>query len=280
MMLDKIKLQAPAKINLFLRVLNKRVDGYHNIRTGITFINLYDEVNIKKNNVMSINYYGNFKPSSGSYEDCIITKILKFLEVKVNLNISIKKNIPVQAGLGSASTNAATLIKGLERLKIIKSIDNYKSYSFLGADIPVFLYGKDSLVQGKGEIITDYHFPKYFFLVVKPTVNISTEQMYKKISKKITNVNNNNIIKENFIIDNDFGNDFESIAIKENNEIDNLLKFLSNRKGCIFARITGSGSCCFAAFNKIKYANESQIKLKYNFPKLWSFVGENNTIRN
>ena len=280
MILDKIKLQAPAKINLFLRVLNKREDGYHNIRTGITFINLYDEVNIKKNNVMSIKNFGNFMPSSGSYEDCIITRILKFLEVKVNLNISIKKNIPVQAGLGSASTNAATLIKGLEKLEIIKSINNNTFYSSLGADIPVFLYGKDSFVQGKGEIITDHYFPKYFFLLVKTKINISTKQMYKKISKNILNVNSNNIIKENFITEDDFGNDFESIAIKENNEIDNLLKFLSNRKGCIFARITGSGSCCFAAFNKIKYANESQIKLKYNFPKLWSFVGENNTIRN
>ena len=69
MMLDKIKLQAPAKINLFLRVLNKREDGYHNIRSGITFINLYDEVNIKKSRVTSIKYYGNFSSSSGLYEN-------------------------------------------------------------------------------------------------------------------------------------------------------------------------------------------------------------------
>ena len=95
---------------------------------------------MKKNNVMSIKYFGNFKPYSGSFEDCIITRILKFLEVKVNLNISIKKNIPVQAGLGSASTNAATLIKGLEKLEIIKSINNNKFYSSFGAYIPVFLY--------------------------------------------------------------------------------------------------------------------------------------------
>ena len=59
---DNITLKAPAKINLFLRILNKRVDGYHNIRSGITFINLYDEINIKKNNDMSIKYFGNFKP--------------------------------------------------------------------------------------------------------------------------------------------------------------------------------------------------------------------------
>ena len=92
-MLDKITLQAPAKINLFLRVLNKIEDGYHNIRTGITFINLYDEVNIKKSNVTSIKYFGNFKPFSGLYEDCIITKTLKFLDPCNLLKVHIVTDI-------------------------------------------------------------------------------------------------------------------------------------------------------------------------------------------
>ena len=279
-MLDKITLQAPAKINLFLHILNKRDDGYHNIRSGITFINLYDEVNIKKSNVTSIKYFGNFKPFSGLYEDCIITRTLKFLDLKVNLNISIKKNIPVQAGLGSASTNAASLIRGLEKLKIIKSINDYKFYSSLGADIPAFLYGKNSFVQGMGEVITSHNFPKYFFLLVKPEINISTKHMYKKIRKNIQYVNKINMIYKNSVTEDDYGNDFESIAIEENNEINNLLKFLSNSEGCIFARMTGSGSCCFGVFEKIKFANKSQIKLRDDFPKLWSFVGENNTIKN
>ena len=63
MMQDKIIIKAPAKINLFLNVLNKREDGYHNIKSGITFINLFDEVCIKKNNSMIINYSGTFKPA-------------------------------------------------------------------------------------------------------------------------------------------------------------------------------------------------------------------------
>ena len=75
----KITVQAPAKINLFLRVLEKREDGYHNIRSGITFINLFDEISIAESNRTLINYSGNFNPVSGVYKDCIIKRTLEFL---------------------------------------------------------------------------------------------------------------------------------------------------------------------------------------------------------
>ena len=179
MMLDKIIIKAPAKINLFLHILNKRDDGYHNIKSGITFINLYDEVCIKKNNSMIIQYSGTFKSSYDFFEDCIIKKTLKFLNLdnKVNLKINIKKNIPIQAGLGSASSNAVALIKGLEKLEIIKINKDYKFYSQLGTDIPVFLYGKNALVEGIGEKVFKHEFPKYFFLLVKPETGFSTKKM-------------------------------------------------------------------------------------------------------
>ena len=182
-MLDKIVIKAPAKINLFLNILDKRNDGYHNIRSGITFINLFDEVFIKKSDAMSIKYYGNFKPQGGAYKDCIINKTLKFLKLdnKINLEIKIKKNIPVQSGLGSASANAAALIKGLERLQIIEKNFNYNSFSFLGTDVPVCLYGKNSIIEGIGDIISEQVFPNYYFLLVMPSVNLSTKYMYNKI---------------------------------------------------------------------------------------------------
>ena len=278
-MQDKIIIKAPAKINLFLHVLNKRKDGYHNIKSGITFINLFDEVCIKKNNLMTIQYSGTFKPAYDFFEDCIIKKTLKFLNLdnKVNLKINIKKNIPIQAGLGSASSNAAALIKGLEKLKIKKINKDYKFYSQLGADIPVFLYGKNALVKGIGEKVFKHEFPKYFFLLVKPKAGFSTKKMYNKISR---NLQDDNIANHNNNIVNAHGNDFESIAIHENEEINQILKYLYDSEKCIFSRMTGSGSCCFAAYEKPEYANKAQMNLKESFPKLWSFVGENNTINN
>ena len=101
--------------------------------------------------------------------------------------------------------------------------------------------------------------------------------MYDKIS---TNLQDDNISDHNNNIVNEYRNDFENIAIKKNEEINQILKYLSSSEKCIFSQMTGSGSCCFAAYEKQEYANKAQINLKKNFPKLWSFVGENNTIKN
>ena len=103
--------------------------------------------------------------------------------------------------------------------------------------------------------------------------------MYDKISRNLQGdaiANHNNNISN----DDDYGNDFENIAIKENEEINQILKYLSSSEKCIFSQMAGSGSCCFAAYEKQEYANKVQISLKENFPKLWSFVGENNIINN
>ena len=265
-----VKIKAPAKINLFLRVLGKRSDGYHNIRSGIVLINLFDEMSIKESNRTFIKYYGDFKPVSGVYSDCIIKKTLEFLNLykRVNLEIKIKKNIPVKGGLGSASTNAATLIKALKQLNIIKKINKDLDYSIIGADVPFFLFGKGySLVQGIGQNITNQITSKYFFLLIKPSISFSTKSMYQKVSKKLN--------KNLFIDDNDWGNDFEKIAVEKNQEIKNLLTFLQNSENCVFSRMTGTGSCCFGAFNELIYANKAQKEINKKYPGLWSNVVNN-----
>ena len=269
-MLNKIIIKAPAKINLFLNILDRRNDGYHNIRSGITFINLFDEVFIKKSNAMSIKYYGNFKPQEKIYKDCIIKKTLKFLELdnKINLEIKIKKNIPVQSGLGSASTNAAALIKGLEKLQIIKKNINYNNFSFLGSDIPVCLFRKNSIIEGIGDIIYDQVFPNYYFLLVMPPINFSTKHMYNKI------IEHRKKNPKKFIIDNN-GNDFEKVLRLEYDEIDKLLNFLSNTDHNVFSKMTGSGSCCYAVFKNHEYSKKALLKASLAFPHYWSFLGNN-----
>ena len=94
-----------------------------------------------------------------------------------SISFSITKNFPYQAGLGSASSNAATVIKILENLEIINK-KNIFDYTDLGSDIPFFLNQHDSLVRGRGDLISNIVFPKYFFLITKPNFNCSTKKMY------------------------------------------------------------------------------------------------------
>ena len=137
---------------MFLRILGQKKNNYHNIRTGITFLNLYDEIKISCSARNSLSYSGPFKPTAQKFENDILIKSLKYISLKrkTKFNVEIKKNIPWEAGLGSASTNAASFIKGLQKLDLIKTIDN-DSLSQIGADVPVCYYGKNCIATGMGE---------------------------------------------------------------------------------------------------------------------------------
>ncbi len=281
-MLDKVFIKAPAKINLFLRIMNQRPDGYHNIRSGVTFLDLYDEVSIEVSDTNSLTYSGPFKPHLNIFDNDIIIKTLDLLNLKQNikLKLNIKKNIPFQAGLGSASTNAASLIKGLNNLGIINKKDN-KFLSSLGSDVPACFYGDDCIVTGKGDKIhTQVNFPKYYFVLVKPNIQLSTHDMYAKIKyfsyldQKYNDLKNN----INFIHENDSENDFEKIVRTEYKNIKNLLDYLSSTKDNIFVRMTGSGSCCYATFKKKEQATKAINDINYKFSDFWSYLGQNNVI--
>lgn len=270
---------APAKLNIFLRVLGKKLDGYHYIRSGISFINLYDELTIKTSDKICIHYKGPFQPQSSTYNNCIILKTLKFLglDKKIHLDLTITKNIPVQGGLGSASTNAAALIMGLETMGLIpKREPNF--YSMLGADIPCFLFKKDCLVTGIGEIIYHHKFPKYYFLLVKPKVGNSTKNMFNKLGYDPGSYQDVSALQNMQINNDDTGNDFEKIAFKESSEIKKIMDFFETLSNIIFSRMTGSGSCCYAVFEKKEYALKANEIFKSYFPDIWSYVCENNTI--
>lgn len=274
---NKLSILAPAKLNIFLKVFEKRIDGYHNLRTGVNFINLFDNLEINKSNKFSVTYKGRFKPKDGKYKDCIIYKTLEFLNLneKIKLDISITKNIPVQGGLGSASTNAAAFIMALEKLNLIKK-NNPKKYVALGSDIPCFLFKKNCLVAGRGEKLYHKLFPKYFFLLIKPKFNNSTKEMYLKLGRKDLINDEKNFIDESEINDEDQGNDFEKIIFKENKEFKEIFEFLENLSNSIFSRITGTGSCCFVAFDQKKYALDAKQKFDFAYPNLWSTLVENN----
>lgn len=269
-----MKVFAPAKLNLFLKIINKRKDGYHNIRSGITLINLFDEVTVEDSNCFEIKYIGKFAPVNNKFDDCIISKFFsKFNIAKPNYKFVIRKNIPTKSGLGSASSNLAAVLRILNKLGYKYMI---KDYSKIGADVPFFINNSDSLIRGIGDIIIKQFFPKYFFLLVKPISNCLTSKMFKEI--KSENINFNSELDINEITEYDNGNDFEFYLSEKYEEIILLLKFLNNLPDVIFARLTGSGSCIFAAFDSKKNAERSLFIFKDKFPDLWFKIVENNFI--
>ena len=186
MMLAEYKEISPAKINLFLKIISKRDDGYHNLRSGVTLINLHDEVSAEKSSEFKVKYTGQFAPPDNTFKDCIVEKIFSTYKLKKpQYCFTIKKNIPVQSGLGSASSNAAAVLRILKKLdyREIKTIN----FSEIGADVPLFVENQDSLVRGIGDITIKQLFPKYYFLLIKPIQNCSTKEMYHEIKMNVIN---------------------------------------------------------------------------------------------
>ena len=210
------------------------------------------------------------------FDDCIVKKLYKFLKKEPpKLLFSILKNFPYQAGLGSASSNAATIIKILENLELIEK-KNIFDYVDLGADIPLFLHQKDCLIRGKGDLIANIIFPKYHFLIVKPSFNCSTKSMYNSFKESDFDFNSDFDLEE--INDQDSGNDFEKILRKNEPEFSDLINYLNTLEGVIFSRLTGSGSCVFSVFEKKEEAKQAQGQFVNDYPSLWTSVVQNNVI--
>ena len=273
-MRDSLFEKSYAKINLFLKIIDKRNDGFHNIRSGVTLINLYDEVIAEKNSSFSVEYFGKFAPINKKFDDCVVEKIFSNFNLKKpNYKFKIKKNIPVQSGLGSASSNIATVLRILQKLKLITKNKKY-NFATLGADVPIFINRQDCLVRGIGDKIISQLYPKYFFLLIKPEFNCSTKLMYSKITNDHIDYKINNDLNE--INRFDVGNDFEKIIFKEHKDIINIFNFLKNIEGVIFSRVTGSGSCFYATFNNIDSAINAKKIFYKKYPNLWTFIAENN----
>ncbi len=275
-MLDKIVEKSPAKINLFLKIINKRSDGFHNIRTGVTLIDLFDEIKVQPHNKFEVNYSGNFSPNNNAFKDCIIKRLFNFIKKEPpKLLFSISKNFPYKAGLGSASSNVATVIKILENLELIEK-KNIFEYVDLGSDIPFFLHERDSLIRGKGDLIANIIFPKYYFLIIQPSFKCSTKKMYKSFQLSDFDYNADFDLEE--INDQDTGNDFEKILKRNEPEFNSIMDYLDSSDGRIFSRLTGSGSCIFSVFEERQQAEKVHEKFNYDFPNLWSTITQNNLI--
>ncbi len=295
-------MKAPAKINLYLHITGKREDGYHFLDTLIAFTDIYDELEITPADKFSLEISGEFAHLVENNDSNIVSRACKMMadECGASNNFSIKlvKNIPVGAGLGGGSADAAaTLILLNEILGAGFSKEKLAGIGVkLGADVPIFINRHAAFVSGIGEKINDTgNLPELYAILVYPNKFLSTKDVFVKFSKdnfgdahspagrelgrgSLSNWEheNPNPLQVEEGIHNDWlsflkskRNDLENTAIEFLPEIKLLLADLAALKGCHFSRMSGSGSTCFAIFTDKNQAETATAELKSKSPGLW-----------
>ncbi|MFH0957139.1 MAG: 4-(cytidine 5'-diphospho)-2-C-methyl-D-erythritol kinase [Pseudomonadota bacterium] len=252
--MKSVRLRSPAKINIFLRVLGRRPDGYHEIETLFQEIELADEIILKKTKGRTtLKVFGSPELETG---DNIIFKALDWIESmcgrRFNLEILLHKNIPVAAGLGGGSSNAAALICGVKKLFDLEWLDTdclSPSAFSIGADVPFFLHGGSAIGEGIGEKLTlvSLEGPEQVILI-NPGFPVSTAMIYCEISKTLTEKMRKGILKRLYGESRDsrrfLHNDLQPVAERLHPDISEALTAL-RLAGIEAPLMSGSGPTVF-----------------------------------
>lgn len=269
----KLTLKSPAKINLGLRIVRKREDGFHDIETVFQMISIYDILTFRIID-SGVVFKTNHKKLPLDDTNLVVKAaklILQETKFKKGVEIFLEKTIPVGAGLGGGSSNAASTIIGLKDLcqLNLKKKDLIKFAMKLGSDVPFFLSGPTAFGRGRGEILTPLKIRVGIFVVVVfPNIFIHTGSVYKELNLGLTsNSKDNNILglllKEGEIADfgNHLFNDLETIVCKKYPILLKIKKALI-RLGAVSALVSGSGSSVFGLFAQSESAQKAAAKLR------------------
>ena len=288
--MEQVKLFARAKINPALDVIQKLDNGYHNIKTIMQTVSLFDIINISKTKTNKIYLSTNLSWLPNDSRNLVYKTAEYFKEnydIKEGININLTKNIPISAGLAGGSTDCAATLIGIRNLfKLpISNEELFKIGKELGADVPFCLLRGTALAEGIGEKLTPLHyFPYCYIVIAKPSFSVSTESIFQ-------NLNINSISKRPDIekiiyylekedlkgICNNLVNVLEEVTIKRHPVIEKIKKTMVIN-GALGSLMSGSGSSIFGIFNSKKSAIHAikQIKFKYNIKDIFLTIPFNN----
>ena len=248
-----IRLFAPAKINLFLRVLGKRPDGYHNIETLFQEIDLRDELILKEGtHETSLEVPGHPELET---DDNLVMKALRWLEKetgrRLHVDITLIKRIPSAVGLGGGSSDAAAALVGLTTLFRLDLREDglIRAARSLGADVPFFLKGGTAVGEGIGERLTPVSFPLHYeVLLIHPGFQVSTATVFREFSRILTDGTREarlwRILAENRDVRDLLHNDLQPVAERLYPEISEMSEAMV-AAGWQAGLMTGSGPTVF-----------------------------------
>ena len=266
--MNSLTLKAPAKVNYLLDVIRKRPDGYHDLRMIMQRINLCDEITIKLTDVPGLSVTCGKKgvpDGPGNIAWKAARTMLDLAGTGQGAEISVAKNIPVAAGLGGGSSDAATVLMGMNEILGLNLSDQclMEIGLKLGADVPFFIFKQTALAEGVGEQLQVMpEMPKLWVLLVNPGVHVSTAWVYQNL--KLTDRPELVKLPEFFSSIEDvcsiLSNDLETVTIPEFPVIEEIKKQLL-KAGAAGAMMSGSGSTVFGLFRDRQSAEAAKDSL-------------------
>ena len=260
-----VSIRSNAKLNLGLKIEEKRDDGYHNISTFMQEISLYDEIQLAHNNSNSINLSLKGLPTPNDSSNLCYIAAKAFLDryhINTGIDITLNKTIPIGAGLGGGSSNAVSVVKGLAKLFDIQVNEEAMKLivSNAGADIPFFIKGGLQLSKGIGHDLTTVQplLKNYYFLLIYPAIEISTQWAYQEYRKYLEM----STIKTKFHPLSDkvewslLENDFEKVVLSTYPEIRKIKDELQ-KSDSLFSSLSGSGSTMFGVYDSLESVRKS-----------------------
>jgi len=252
--MNMITLHSPAKINLCLSVLGRRPDGYHEVEMLMQMVGLFDEVTVSLGGTgISVRCDSLAVPSGeGNIAWKAAAEMLRISSKEAGLAIEIKKNIPVAAGLGGGSGNAAAVLVATNRL-LGMDFDREQLAEIgarIGMDVPFFFYGPTAIARGRGEILTELPpLTQFWVLLVNPGFETSTAWVYNNVNLRLTKkAGCNKISRLNFRnIAMGLHNDLEPVTSAAHPVINRIKAALLDR-GAVGALMSGSGPTVFGIF--------------------------------
>lgn len=278
-----ITLKAPAKINWFLNVLGKRNDGYHDIVSLMQCVSLYDSLVMERSDTVKVVTGAGLR-----MEDNLVYKAAMLIKevtgTRTGALISLMKEIPMAAGLGGGSSDAAFTLMGLNRLWDL-GLSNRELAGLgekIGSDVPFFFHGTASVVEGRGEIVSPVELKSaHTVLLVKPPISVSTAWGYAEIDRSSDSAaaqgdtfrkkGSNIELFRSAVESGDFslvgsvqGNEFEPIMLRRYPVIGDIKRNII-RNGALFSSMSGSGPTVFGVFASGKAAADAADSLSPNW---------------
>lgn len=267
-----ITVEAAAKINLYLHVVGRRSNGYHELDSLIAFTDVFDILTLEPSDSLTLEIAGTFAPRLPASEDNLVLRAARALGEAAGINplarITLHKELPVAAGLGSGSADAAAALRGLTQLWNVNpmKIDLKEVGLGLGTDIPACLVSDTVHVGGVGEVLEPGpKLPDVGIVLVNPGVTLATPSVFQArrggFSPEMPMMKSPRSLAAFVRELEERSNDLTEPALRLAPVIREVLSALENAPGCRLARLSGSGATCFGLFDEPAAADEAAASL-------------------